>query len=148
MLAAGDAFPSFDLPADDGSRVSSHRLRGRTFLLYFYPKADTPGCTREACAFRDNWSAAEAVGLQVFGVSFDTPDRNHRFRQRFQLPFPLLSDSDQALAKEVGAKLPLLPVPKRISYLIGTDGRVLKAYPVVRPRGHAAEVLADLARLS
>ncbi len=147
MLAAGDPFPAFSLAAHDGSTVSSESLRGSPFLLYFYPKADTPGCTREACAFRDSWAEVQALGLAVFGVSYDTPAKNRAFAEKYGLQFPLLSDGERALAEQVGAA-GLLPVPSRISYLVGADGLVLKAYPSVAPDEHAREVLADLRALA
>lgn len=148
MLRPGDPFPPFSLPAHDGETVSSEALAGAPYLLYFYPKAGTPGCTRQACAFRDRWQDVAAAGLTVLGVSYDRPRANRAFVERDGLPFRLLSDVDRALAGRVGARSSLLPVPKRVSYLVGADGRVLKAYPKVRPDGHAAEVLADLAELA
>jgi peroxiredoxin Q/BCP len=147
MIDAGSLFPDFSLRAHDGSTVTSADLAGAPFLVYFYPKADTPGCTREACAFRDFWGEVRAAGLRVFGVSYDTPDANRKFADKFGLQFLLLSDRDKTLAEAVGAKIPLIPVPKRISYLVGADGTVLKAYPTVDPSRHAAEVLEDLEAL-
>ena len=148
MLSTGDQFPSFELSAHDNSTVSSEALSGTPYLIYFYPKADTPGCTKEACAFRDSWPEVQAAGLKVFGVSYDTPKTNAAFAEKFNLQFLLLSDSDKELASAVGAQRALLPVPKRISYLVGADGTVLKAYPDVKPADHAGEVLADFERLS
>ncbi len=147
MLEPGTTFPAFSLTAHDGSTVSSSELAGSPYLLYFYPKADTPGCTKEACTFRDAWSDVKDAGLKVFGVSYDSPKANRAFAEKYHLPFLLLSDSDHSLAKEVGAARTLLPVPKRISYLVGADGRVLAAYPDVDPASHAGEVLADFERL-
>ncbi len=147
MLTPGDQFPSFELTAQDGTTVSSAELAGHTYLLYFYPKADTPGCTREACELRDRWPDVEAAGLVVLGVSFDSPEANRAFAEKYHLPFRLLSDSGKKLASEVGATRALIPLPKRISYLVGPDGRVLKAYPDVDPKTHAAEVLHDFEAL-
>lgn len=141
----GDSFPAFDLSAHDGTRVRSSGLGGSPYLAYFYPKADTPGCTKEACALRDAWHDVRAKSLRVFGISYDRPEENRVFAEKFRLPFLLLSDSDHALAKKVGANRFLLPYPKRISYLVGGDGRVLRAYSKVRPSEHAMEVLGDLA---
>jgi len=144
MLEAGVPFPNFSLTAHDGSTVSTETLDGPAFLVYFYPKADTPGCTREACEFRDRWEDVLASGLIVLGVSYDTPKRNASFAEKYSLPFLLLSDEERELAAAVGAKSLLLPMPKRISYLVSADGRVLRAYPNVSPAEHAGEVLADL----
>lgn len=144
MLEPGMPFPAFTLTAHDGSTVRSADLAGSPYLIYYYPKADTPGCTKEACAFRDSWDTVTESGLTVLGVSYDTPEANRKFADKYHLPFLLLSDSDHALAKQVGAARSLIPVPKRISYLVGADGLVLKAYPSVDPADHAGEVLRDL----
>jgi len=148
MLDPGDPFPHFSLTAHDGTIVSSDDLAGAPYLLYFYPKAGTRGCTIQACAFRDSWDEVTAAGLTVLGVSYDRPRANRAFVERDGLPFLLLSDVDRSLAARTGAQSALLPVPKRISYLVGPDGRVLKAYPKVAPAGHAAEVLIDLTELA
>ncbi|RLE30427.1 MAG: peroxiredoxin [Acidobacteria bacterium] len=147
MLTTGEMFPSFELQAHDGSAVRSSSLAGSIYLVYFYPKADTPGCTKEACSFRDAWSDLKEANVKVFGVSYDTPQSNRAFAEKFNLPFLLLSDDEKALAKSVGATRLLIPVPKRISYLVGADGRILKAYPSVSPSSHAEEVLKDLIQL-
>jgi peroxiredoxin Q/BCP len=147
MIEPGEHFPAFSLATHDGGTVTSEQLQGTAYLLYFYPKADTPGCTKEACAFRDSWAEVQAAGLKVFGVSYDSPKVNAAFAEKYRLQFPLLSDGERKLATAVGAERALLPVPKRISYLVGADGKVLKAYPKVSPAEHAAEVLADLKQL-
>jgi len=148
MLMAGDRFVDFELEAHDGTVVRSSDLEGTAYLLYFYPKADTPGCTKEACELRDAWTELSDLRLEVFGVSYDTPEENAKFAEKYRLPFRLLSDTDRGLAKRVGAARALLPVPKRISYLVGADGTVLKAYPSVDPKTHDDEVLADFRALS
>lgn len=147
MLEPGTPFPDFELPAHDGSTVSARNLAGSAYLIYFYPKADTPGCTKEACQLRDSWADLKDAGLKVFGVSYDSPEDNRAFAAKYRLPFLLLSDRDHALADAVGASRLLLPFPKRISYLVGADGSVLKAYPSVTPSEHAQEVLADFEAL-
>lgn len=147
MLEPGMAFPTFSLAAHDGSTVDSDGLEERYTLLYFYPKADTPGCTTEACALRDAWAELEDAQVAVYGVSYDTPRANRAFAEKHALPFLLLSDTDRSLAKAVGADRLLLPVPRRISYLVGPDGTVARAYPSVRPSTHASEVLADVRAL-
>lgn len=147
MLTTGEVFPSFELQAHDGSVVSSSDLEGSVYLLYFYPKADTPGCTKEACALRDAWSELKDAEVKVFGVSYDTPQSNRAFAEKFNLPFLLLSDNEKTLAKGVGADRFLIPLPKRISYLVGADGTILKAYPSVSPSSHAEDVLKDLSHL-
>jgi len=144
-LKPGDPFPSWSLPAQDGSRVDSATLRGRTYLLWFYPKAMTPGCTTEGRGLRDRWVDFQKLGVEIFGVSFDPPAVNEEFRNREQFPFPLLSDSDRSLALAVGAaESPAATVPRRISYLIGADGKVRRVYDAVVPASHAGDVLGDL----
>jgi len=147
MLEPGMPFPAFSLPAHDGTVVSSAELAGKSVLVYFYPRADTPGCTREACELRDSWPAVQAEGLVVLGVSYDRPEANRAFAEKYHLPFPLLSDRDKELAARVGAKRSLIPVPKRISYLVAPDGTVARTYAHVDPEGHAGEVLRDLREL-
>ena len=148
MLEPGQQFVEFKLEAHDGSTVSSEDLQGQAYLLYFYPKADTPGCTREACELRDVWGEIRDAGLAVYGVSYDSPEKNRAFAEKYNLPFLLLSDSDRELAGEVGAAGKLLPVPKRVSYLVGGDGAILETYPKVDPAPHARQVLEDYERLT
>ena len=143
MIKAGAPFPEFELQAHDESTISSSDLEGTPYLVYFYPKADTPGCTREACELRDTWDDITAAGLKVFGVSFDKPKDNRAFAEKFNLPFLLLSDTGRSLADATGAAPKLLPFPKRISYLVGPDGVVIEAYPKVDPSTHARDVLDD-----
>jgi len=147
LLEPGTPFPAFSLQDQDGNTFDAASLRGRYYLVYFYPKADTPGCTKEACAFRDSWPEVQAAGLVVLGVSFDKPEANRAFARKYHLPFPLLSDRDKKLASQVGAKRFLIPYPRRISYLVDPHGVVRVVYPHVDPSGHAAEVLEDLTRL-
>jgi len=148
MLTIGEKFPPFELTAHDDTVVSSSDLVGTVFLLYFYPKANTPGCTKEACALRDHWSDLKDAAIEVFGVSYDTPQSNRAFAEKFNLPFLLLSDSEKVLARAVGADRFLIPVPKRISYLVGVDGKILKTYPTVSPSSHAEDVLRDFKAIS
>ena len=148
MLKPGDAFPAWKLTDQAGKEVSSADLAGTTYLLYFYPKAMTPGCTTEGCALRDNYAGFEKAGVQVLGVSFDAPATNAKFAAKERFPFRLLSDTDKKLAVEVGAADSTHRLwARRISYLIGPDGKVLVAYPDVSPAKHATQVLADLERL-
>lgn len=108
----------------------------------------TSGCTKEGCELRDNFSAFQKAGVEVVGVSFDSPAANKKFKEKNSFPFPLLSDENRQLALKVGAVAnPKASWPKRISYLVGADGRVLKVYPNVFPSEHAEEVLQDLQEL-
>lgn len=103
MLKTGQPAPTFTLTAHDGSQVSLSDFRGKKVVLYFYPKADTPGCTTQACAIRDNWGPIEASGAVVLGISPDEPAALVKFRDKYNLPFPLLSDPDHAVAEAYGA---------------------------------------------
>lgn len=144
MLAPGAPMPEFALADQNGAMVRSADLAGKSYLLWFYPKAMTPGCTVEAQGLRDNYAALEAAGVVVLGVSFDDPEANLRFVQGESLPFRLLSDKDRKLAVAVGAAdSERAWFASRISYLVGPDGKVRKAYDDVDPSVHATEVLAD-----
>ncbi len=145
MLPAGAPFPAWELTDHTGAKVASRDLAGKPYLLWFFPKAMTSGCTAEGDALRDHFAAFQAKGVEILGVSFDTPEDNARFVREQGFPFRLLSDGDHKLASEVGAVyIPLQPYASRVSYLVGADGKVVKAYGNVTPSSHAQEVLDDL----
>jgi peroxiredoxin Q/BCP len=152
-IEPGQRAPDFTLPADDGSRVKLSSLRGRPVVLYFYPKDDTPGCTREACAFRDLRPKLARLGAQVLGVSPDDAGRHARFRDKYQLNFPLLADVDHAVAEKYGAWREKTLYGKkslgiqRSTYLIDSQGRVARVWKRVQVDGHDAQVLAALSEL-
>lgn len=144
-LAAGDAFPDWKLPDHTGKAVSSKDLAGKTYLVWFYPKAQTPGCTAEGRGLRDRIDDFRARGVEVVGVSFDAPEANAAFVKAEGFPFRLLSDQERTLARSVGAADAAdAPFARRISYLVGPDGRVRQAYAQVTPATHAADVLGDI----
>ncbi|MCS7182446.1 MAG: peroxiredoxin [Thermoanaerobaculum sp.] len=148
LLSEGSPFPAWELTDHRGQRVRSQDLLGKTYLLWFYPKAMTPGCTREGCELRDNFHEFQRLGVEVLGVSFDSPAENARFVAEHRFPFRLLSDETRQLAVQVGAADNAKQLwSRRISYLVGPDGRVIKAYPKVNPSTHAQEVLKDLQAL-
>jgi peroxiredoxin Q/BCP len=143
-LAPGDPFPAWTLVDQTGAKVSSKDLSGKTYLIWFYPKAMTPGCTTEGLGLKDKFPAFREKGIEILGVSFDAPSANAEFVQKQGFPFRLLSDSERTLAVAVGAAdSPQDAVARRISYLVGPDGKVRKVYPKVDPGDHAREVLAD-----
>ncbi len=146
LLKPGDPFPSWSLTDHAGQVVSSGDLQGKTYLLWFYPKAMTPGCTAEGDGLRDKFADLQQRGVQVLGVSFDQPQDNARFVREQQFPFRLLSDTRRTLAVAVGAAdSPQQAVARRISYLVGPDAKVVRVYGAVNPSTHAEEVLRDLA---
>lgn len=151
MPQAGDAAPQFSLPSDEGKKIALKELRGRPVVLYFYPKDDTSGCTTEACEFRDHWSDVEAAGAVVLGVSPDPVESHAKFRKKFDLPFPLLADTDHSVAEAYGVWGEKSMYGRkyegvhRTTFLIGPDGRITHVFEKVKPAGHAAEVLAALA---
>ncbi|WP_226994146.1 thioredoxin-dependent thiol peroxidase [Myxococcus hansupus] len=150
MPQAGDQAPAFQVPDQDGNTVTLARFAGRSVVLYFYPKDNTPGCTVEACDFRDEHSALEAAGAVVLGVSTDSTASHQKFAAKFNLPFPLLADVDHALSEAYGVwgekslyGRKFLGIT-RATFLIGPDGRVKQVWPKVKVIGHVAEVLAAL----
>jgi peroxiredoxin Q/BCP len=149
-LKPGAKAPDFSLPADDGSAVSLAGLRGKRVVLYFYPKDDTSGCTKEACEFRDNWKEVQKTGAVVLGVSPDPIDSHRKFKQKYQLPFPLLADTDHSVATAFHAWGEKSMYGRkyhgilRTTFLIDPEGRIGRIFEKVRPAGHAAEVLAAL----
>lgn len=145
MLKPGEAFPAWKLSDHTGATLSSRDLAGKQYLIWFYPKAMTPGCTAEGQGLRDSFAAFQARHVEVIGVSFDDPAANARFVAAESFPFKLLSDSDRSLALAIGAAdAPDQATARRISYLVGGDGKVVAAYPAVNPSSHARDVLGDL----
>jgi len=145
MLAEGTLAPDFEVAAHDGTRVRLSEQHGAYVLLWFYPEADTPGCTIEGQGFRDQIREFAAREVVVFGASFDTPEKNHAFAEKFGFPFKLLSFDKTADVFE--ANDPADPGwPKRISYLIDRERRIVKAYDHVDPGTHPQQVLGELPR--
>ena len=148
---AGSPAPDIQLLTDGNEPFQLSSLRGKNVVLYFYPKADTPGCTKEACAFRDESPKLEAANTVVVGVSPDKPGAQARFKEKFGLPFTLLADVDHKAAEAYGVWVEKSMYGKkymgveRATFIIGPDGQIKKVFPKVKVEGHAAEVLAALA---
>lgn len=145
-LSPGQTAPEFKLIDQAGK---THRLsdyRQHWLVLYFYPKDDTPGCTREACNFRDDISALRALDVAVLGISLDNQRSHARFAEKYKLPFPLLSDSDGTAAKAYHAYWSFGPLKfsKRHTFIIDPEGRLVKIYHKIKPDGHSAQVIRDL----
>jgi peroxiredoxin Q/BCP len=135
------------LPASTGETISLNDLRGSKVVLYFYPKDDTPGCTREACSFRDTDAALRAAGIKVLGVSADTVDSHRQFAEKFSLPFPLLSDEEKGVINAYGiwgerqVRGQTIMGIRRMTFLIDEEGTIRKIWPNVTPDNHAQEIL-------
>jgi peroxiredoxin Q/BCP len=150
MLVPGAVAPDFSLATDDGKTIALKDLRGKPVVLYFYPKDDTPGCTKEACEFRDTWKDVQQTGAVVLGVSPDSVTSHRKFKQKYSLPFPLLADTDHQVASAYGAWGEKSMYGKkyqgilRTTFLIDGTGRIARVFEKVKPEGHAGEVLAAL----
>ncbi len=149
LLKQGQVAPGFSTQMVEGDQtvpISLADLRGKTVVLYFYPKDDTPGCTKEACAFRDGFARFQSAGLVVLGCSVQDSDQHRAFIKKYNIPFPLLLDPDKKIATEYGAAngIPILGLDRRITYVIDGDGRIAKVYPSVDPSVHATQILTDL----
>lgn len=142
----GSKAPDFSLPDQNGNIQMSASYSGRWLILYFYPKDDTPGCTKEACAFRDGWQKLHATGVSVVGISVDSQASHHRFAGKYKLPFPLLADVDGAVARRYGVLMDwvVLRTAKRTTFLIDPKGIIHKIYPNVDLNQHVDQVLSDI----
>ena len=149
QITVGGPAPEFELPDQDGQLHSLEDYRDRWVVLYFYPKDETPGCTTEACEFRDNIFAFRDLNAQILGVSLDDVESHKAFAENHGLPFPLLADVEGTAATAYGVKTRMLgmQVAKRQTFIVAPDGSIAKHYEKVNPAGHSQQVLADLAEL-
>ena len=145
MIEEGKPAPDFELESDSGETVKLSDLRGKPVVLYFYPKDDTPGCTRQACAIRDSWGEFQRAGAEVFGISADTQASHERFRAKYSLPFTLLADPEHKLAQPYGVGREGKNSYERSTFVIAPDGTIQKVMRNVKPATHADDVLAVLA---
>lgn len=152
-LKEGAKAPDIKLQTDNGEELKLSSLKGKNVVLYFYPKSDTPGCTTEACGFRDADIKIQKLGAVVLGVSPDTVKAQAKFRAKFELPFTLLADPDHSAAEAFGVWVEKSMYGRkymgvaRTTFLIGKDGKIAKIFEKVKPAGHADEVLAALKEL-
>jgi peroxiredoxin Q/BCP len=150
MLKIGRKAPAFKLVDQDNTEHSLKAVAGKWVLIYFYPKDDTPGCTKEACAIADVYNDFKRLKVTVFGVSKDTPKSHKKFAEKYNLPFTLLSDPTMEMMDKYGAFVEKKMYGKvvrgtnRISYLISPDGKIAKVYPEVDPANHALELIKDI----
>ena len=149
-LQAGDPAPAFTVATNGGGRISLADYLGQNVILYFYPKDDTPGCTKEACSFRDHFAALKAKGAVVLGVSTDPVKSHDKFVEKFKLPFTLLADEDKQIVNAYGVWGEKTFMGRkymgtnRVTFLIDPKGKIKKIWPKVKPEEHVAEVLAEL----
>jgi len=150
-LAAGDSVPDFAMTADDGSAVSRDSLAGTRYVLYFYPKDDTAGCTAQACALRDSWSQVTDTGVELFGVSPDSVKSHVKFREKYALPYRLLSDQGHQVAEAFGVWVEKGFAGKtyygneRTTFVIGPDGRIEHVLALVKATEHLDQLMEALA---
>ena len=150
MLTEGSQAPDFTLTDETGTEVSLSQFRGKKAVVYFYPKDDTPGCTKEACGFRDNYDAILDKGAVVIGISADSEKSHDKFKSKYELPFYLLSDPEKKAIDAFGAWGEKKMYGKtyegvmRYTFIIDEEGKVMKAFPKVKPAEHAAEVMEYL----
>ncbi len=153
-LEAGNPAPDFNLPDESETIHKLSDYRGQPIVLYFYPKDDTPGCTKEACNFRDDYRAYQEAGVTILGVSPDTPKKHSKFKTKYDLPFTLLADSDHRVCEQysVWGRKKFMGREYdgvfRTTYLIGSDGVILKVFENVKPADHSTEVLQALEELN
>jgi peroxiredoxin Q/BCP len=150
-LGVGDKAPDFTLTADDGSVVSAAGLAGTRYVLYFYPKDDTPGCTTQACSLRDSWSRVTGTGVTLFGVSPDSVKSHAKFRDKYALPYGLLADEGHRLAEAFGVWIEKNYAGRsyfgneRSTFVIGPDGRIEHVLAAVKPAEHLDQLMDSLA---
>ena len=142
----GQHLPDVQFVTEAGENLPARELTGTKTVLYFYPKDDTPGCTKEACAFRDRMGDYEGAGIKVYGVSLDSPESHREFRAKHNLNFPLLTDEGGRAAEALGI-LGERGYANRVTFLLAPDGEISKVYPEVSPETHADEILEDAASL-
>ncbi len=148
VLKEGDWAPDFQLPDSNGIKVRLSDFRGKkVVVLYFYPKDDTTGCTKEACSFRDSYAAYKNSGAEILGVSIDGVSSHQRFSSKYGLSFTLLSDQEKTVSKTYGVLRPEGTSTNRVTFIINRQGRIARIFPQVRVDGHSDEVLATIRKL-
>jgi peroxiredoxin Q/BCP len=145
VVEEGKPAPDFELESDSGETVKLSDLRGKPVVLYFYPKDDTPGCTKQACGIRDAWGEFQRAGAEVFGISADSQASHERFKSKYSLPFTLLADPEHKLGEPYGVEQEGKNSYERSTFVIDADGNVASIMRRVKPDGHADQVLEALA---
>ena len=149
-LKEGNKAPDFSLTADNGKTIRLSDLKGKTVVLYFYPKDMTPGCTQESCDFRDSYKKFTSKDAEILGVSFDSVESHKKFKEKYKFPFPLLADTDKKVAEAYGVYQKKSLYGRffmgivRTTFVIGPDQKIKKIFPKVKVNGHFEEVLAEI----
>ena len=143
-LSIGDKAPDFTALTDSDGKITLSEFEGKPVVLYFYPKDDTPGCTKEACAFRDDYSEYQDMGAVILGVSKDSPSKHDKFKSKYDLPFTLISDEDGAICEAYGRTYMGI---QRATFLIDSEGKIAKIWPKVKVKEHNDEVKAAISAL-
>lgn len=147
-VRVGDDAPDFEGITTDGTSVGLKNFLGKKkVVLYFYPKDDTPGCTKEACSFRDNIQSIRSIGAEVIGVSVDSVESHRKFTAKYKLPFPLISDKSKRITKAYGVLRPALSSANRVTFIIDKNGKIAKIFPKVDVSKHTEEIVAALKEL-
>jgi len=148
LLKVGDTAPDFTVASSDGGTVHLKDYLGKgPIVLYFYPKDDTPGCTKEACSIRDGFEAFKGLNVTVFGVSFDSVESHKKFIAKYKLPFVLLADTDKKITTAYGVAGPLSLYAERVTFVIDAQGKIARVFQKVNPAEHGAELQKALAEL-
>jgi len=147
-VKVGDSAPDFEGPSSDGTRLGLKDFVGKkNVVLYFYPKDDTPGCTKEACGFRDNLDSVRKMGAEVIGVSLDSVESHKKFASKYKLPFPLISDKDKRVAEAYGVLRETGTSTNRVTFIIDKTGKIARIFPKVDVTKHTEEVVEALKAL-
>ena len=143
----GESLPDLELTTESGKHIGKGEFAGKKTVLYFYPKDDTPGCTKEACAFRDRMNEYAKAGIQVYGVSLDSPGSHRKFREKYSLNFPLLTDEGGRASEALGVLREDRKRTNRVTFLLDPEGKISRIYPEITPDTHAEEILQDAASI-
>ncbi|MCL4346284.1 MAG: peroxiredoxin [Candidatus Thermoplasmatota archaeon] len=146
LLDAGKTIPEFETVDQHGKRISSRDMKGKVSVIYFYPKDDTPGCTTEACEFRDSMEEYRKNGIEVYGISVDSENSHKKFNDKYSLNFTLLADKEKSISEKFGVLGGR--VASRVTFIVDRDGKIRYVFPKVSPKGHSAEVIGKIRELN
>ncbi|MGP6206695.1 thioredoxin-dependent thiol peroxidase [Cuniculiplasma sp. SKW3] len=146
LLSVGSTIPEFETVDQHGNKVSSKNIKGKVSVVYFYPKDDTPGCTTEACEFRDSMEEYRKNGIEVYGISVDSENSHKKFTDKYSLNFTLLADKDKKISEMFGVLGERSA--KRVTFIVDKEGKIRHVFPKVSPKGHSSEVIGKIRELN